>query len=70
MGGVEVEVVMTFIMEIEIRCEYCDRSGRFSGMTVAQARKELKQEGWSSKGGLDYCPQCSQITKMHKRKRS
>lgn len=70
-GGTEP---MSFILEVEIRCENCERWERFSGMTVTQAREELKDEGWSTRrvGGQvrDYCPQCTSITQMYKRRRS
>lgn len=63
---------MSFIEEVEITCENCDARERLSG-GVTWVRKQLKEKGWSTKwvAGLvhDYCPQCTQITQMYRRRK-
>lgn len=59
---------MSWTKQITIWCENCSEWDQLATTSVKLARKELKGKGWSSKGNKDYCPQCSQITSMYKKK--
>lgn len=64
---------MSVTKQITIGCENCAKWEQLGGSSVKTARKELKEQGWTSKrvkgGVLDYCPQCSAITDKYKRRK-
>lgn len=60
-----------------ITCDFCFIGSDCVQQTAAEVRKEINPDGWTNKGAIDLCPECSrksvsarqEITFQHHQKR-